>query len=66
MSAEILGKMLGGVRCSSLKLSKISEDQAFTLRTDMVKLLSRELVSEIAVIGIHSAEGGENTTKEGI
>jgi hypothetical protein len=32
---------------------------------DVAELLSCELVSEIAVIKVHSAEGGGNATKEG-
>jgi hypothetical protein len=59
-----LGKCSVGYVYSS-KSSNISEEQAFTLRMDMAKLLSCELVSEIAVIKVHSAEGGGNTTKEG-
>jgi hypothetical protein len=57
--------MLGGVACSSCKSSNISEDQVFALRMDVAQLLSCELVSEIAVRKVHSAEGGGNTTKEG-
>jgi hypothetical protein len=61
----MLGKMLGGVRCNSSKSSKTSKEQAFALRMDVAELLSCELVSEIAVIKVHSAEGGGNATKEG-
>jgi hypothetical protein len=51
--------------CNSPKSSNISEEQAFALRMDMAKLLSCGLVSEIAVIKVHSAEGGGDTREEG-
>ena len=57
--------MLGGVPCSSSKLSKSSEDQAFTLWMNVANLSGWELVSEIAVIEAPSTEGGGNATKEG-